>query len=339
MLTLVVIIIALALLFDFVNGMNDAANSIATVVSTRVLTPRQAVAWAAFWNAAAMVFVGTAVAKTVSSVVPAAQADLSLVLAGLVGAIAWAHGCTMAGLPISVSHSLMGGLVGAGWAAQGWGAINFAKLEPTLWFILLAPLIGLVVGAVLMTITYWVFRNSTPRRVDRLARIGQLLSSAAFSLGHGSNDAQKVMGIMTAALVAGGVQQVGASGVPDVQLWVVIAAHTAIGLGTLLGGWKVIQTMGSKLTKLRPEQGFCAEMAGSLVLMGTAVTGIPVSTTHSITGSIMGTGVVKRMRSVRWEVAKKILWAWVLTIPAAALVSAGTYWACQALGLQSIAQR
>lgn len=339
MLTLVVIIIALALLFDFVNGMNDAANSIATVVSTRVLTPRQAVAWAAFWNAAAMVFVGTAVAKTVSSVVPAAQADLSLVLSGLVGAIVWAHGCTMAGLPISVSHSLMGGLVGAGWAAQGWGAINVAKLEPTLWFILLAPLIGMLVGAVMMTLTYWLFRNSTPRRVDRMARVGQLVSSAAFSLGHGSNDAQKVMGIITAALVAGGIQEVGPSGVPDVQLWVVIAAHTAIGLGTLLGGWRVIQTMGSKLTKLRPEQGFCAEVSGSLVLLWTAHSGIPVSTTHSITGSIMGTGVVKRMRSVRWEVAKKILWAWVLTIPAAGLMGALAYWACQAVGLQGIATR
>jgi PiT family inorganic phosphate transporter len=332
MLTLVICIIALALIFDFVNGMNDAANSIATVVSTRVLTPKQAVAWAAFWNAAAMVFVGTAVAGTINKVVPIAQKDVIVVLAGLVGAITWAHGCTMAGLPISVSHSLLGGLVGAGWAAAGWGAIDFERLKPTILFIFLAPLIGMVVGAVLMTLTYWLFRNSTPGKVDRFFRAGQLLSSAGFSLGHGSNDAQKVMGIITLALMAGGLQATN-----KVELWVVIAAHTAIGLGTLLGGWKVIRTMGSKLTKLRPEQGFCAETAGAAVLLYTAITGVPVSTTHSITGSIMGTGVVKRMRSVRWEVAKKILWAWVLTIPCAAAVSALAYWLCKTVGLGNIA--
>jgi PiT family inorganic phosphate transporter len=339
MLTLVIVIVALALVFDFVNGMNDAANSIATVVSTRVLTPKQAVAWAAFWNAAAMVFVGTAVAGTINKVVPLAQKDIIVVLAGLVGAITWAHGCTAVGLPISVSHSLLGGLIGAGWAADGWNAIDFVKLEPTIWFIFLAPIIGLVVGALLMTLTYWIFRNATPGRVDRLFRGGQLLSSAAFSLGHGSNDAQKVMGIITLALVAGGLQPAGVGGkAPEVQLWVVIAAHVAIGMGTLLGGWKVIRTMGSKLTKLRPEQGFCAESAGALVLLFTAKTGIPVSTTHSITGSIMGTGVVRRMRSVRWEIAKKILWAWVLTIPAAGLVSALAYWLCTVTGFSTLAQ-
>jgi inorganic phosphate transporter, PiT family len=335
MLTLVIFIVALALIFDFVNGMNDAANSIATVVSTRVLTPKQAVAWAAFWNAAAMVFVGTAVAGTISKVVPEAQNDLNIVLAGLVGAILWAHACTMAGLPISVSHSLLGGLVGAGYAAKGWDAINFAKLEPTLWFIFLAPVIGMLVGAVLMTLTFWLFRNSHPGKVDRVFRLGQLVSSAGFSLGHGSNDAQKVMGMITLALVAGRLQAGGVGDKPpEVQIWVVIAAHAAIGLGTLLGGWKVIRTMGSKLTKLRPEQGFCAETAGGLVLLFTAHTGIPVSTTHSITGSIMGVGVVKRMRSVRWGMAKKIVWAWVLTIPIAALVSCATYHAALALGVQ-----
>jgi PiT family inorganic phosphate transporter len=333
MLSLVILIVVLALIFDFVNGMNDAANSIATVVSTRVLTPKQAVAWAAFWNAAAMALVGTAVAKTITGVVPAAQDDLLLVLAGLVGAVAWAHGCTSLGLPISVSHSLIGGLVGAGWAAQGWGAIDFTKLEPTLWFIIAAPLIGMAMGAILMTVVYWLFQRSTPAKVDRLFRAGQLLSSAGFSLGHGSNDAQKTMGIITAALIAGDIQARAAPGkLPDVQLWVVIAAHLAIGLGTLMGGWKVIRTMGSKLTKLKPVQGFCAETAGAFVLMGTAVTGIPVSTTHSITGSIMGVGVVKRMRSVRWGVARKIIWAWVLTIPCAAAVSALAYVVLDATG-------
>jgi PiT family inorganic phosphate transporter len=340
MLWLVILIVVLALVFDFVNGMNDAANSIATVVSTRVLTPKQAVAWAAFWNAAAMALVGTAVARTISSVVPAAQQDLTLVLAALVGAVVWAHGCTVLGLPISVSHSLVGGLVGAGWAAQGWGAVNFTKLEPTLWFILLAPVIGLVVGALLMTIVYWVFQSSTPGKVDRWFRLGQLVSSAGFSLGHGSNDAQKTMGIITAALIAGGVYAAPAKGQPpSVELWVIVAAHIAIGLGTLMGGWKVIRTMGSKLTKLKPVQGFCAETAGSLVLLFTAHTGIPVSTTHSITGSIMGVGVVKRMRSVRWGVAKKILWAWVLTIPLAAGMSALTYWLLDLIGLVGYARR
>ncbi len=339
MLTLVIVIVALALVFDFINGMNDAANSIATIVSTRVLTPRQAVAWAAFWNAAAMVFVGTAVAQTVSTVVPPAQKDLMIVLAGLLGAVVWAHGCTKLGLPISVSHSLIGGLVGAGWAAQGTSAINLAKLTPTLWFILLAPMIGLVVGALFMLITFWVFRNVNRARAERTFRVGQLFSSAAFSLGHGSNDAQKVMGIITAALVAGGVQATPAPGeAPHVEFWVIAAAHAAIALGTLLGGWRVIRTMGSKLTKLRPEQGFCAEFSGSLVLLFTAKLGIPVSTTHCITGSIMGTGVVKRMRSVRWDTARKILAAWVLTIPAAAAMGALFYELTQVTGLSAVAK-
>ncbi|MCA9313974.1 MAG: inorganic phosphate transporter [Planctomycetes bacterium] len=334
MLTLVIVIVALALLFDFINGMNDAANSIATIVSTRVLTPKQAVAWAAFWNAAAMALVGTAVAKTVSSVVPPAQQDLMIVLGGLCGAIVWAHGCTKFGLPISVSHSLIGGLVGAGYAAQGMGAINFTKLEPTLWFIILAPVIGMTAGAILMTGIYWLFRNATRSGAERFFRAGQLVSSAMFSVGHGSNDAQKIMGIITAALVAGGVQAAPAAGSsPHVQLWVIVAAHTAIGLGTLLGGWRVIRTMGSKLTKLKPEQGFCAETAGSVVLLFTAKMGIPVSTTHCIAGSIMGTGVVKRARSVRWATAKRILYAWILTIPAAALMGAAFYWLTQVTGL------
>lgn len=339
MLTLVIGIVALALLFDFVNGMNDAANSIATIVSTRVLTPRQAVAWAAFWNAAAMVLVGTAVAKTVSSVVPAAQQDLMIVLGGLLGAIVWAHGCTKVGLPISVSHSLIGGLVGAGWAAQGFGAIHLAKLTPTLWFILLAPIIGLVVGGAFMLAIYWAFRNFHRARADRVFRMGQLFSSAAFSVGHGSNDAQKIMGMITAALVAGGVQAAPAAGeAPHVQLWVIAAAHLAIALGTLLGGWRVIRTMGSKLTKLRTEQGFAAEMSGSLVLLFTARWGIPVSTTHSIAGSIMGSGVVRRMRSVRWGTARKIVGAWVLTIPAAAIMGAAAYHLSQWSGLSALAK-
>ncbi len=334
MLWLVIFIVALALAFDFVNGFHDAANSIATVVSTRVLTPKQAVAWAAFWNFAAVVFVGTAVAKTIVKVIDPAQQSLLCVMAGLVGAVLWAHLCTGWGLPISVSHSLIGGMIGAGVAKAGFGCLNAQAIETVLVFIVVAPLIGLVVGALMMLSVYWLFRHQTPAKVDRLFRAGQLLSSAGFSLGHGSNDAQKTMGIITIALFTAGYQ----SG-RDVQLWVVLAAHTAIGLGTLLGGWNVIRTMGSKLTKLRPEQGFCAETAGALVLMGTALSGIPVSTTHSITGSIMGVGVVKRLRSVRWGVAGKILWAWVFTIPTAAAVSALTYWLLDVSGLTGLVPR
>jgi PiT family inorganic phosphate transporter len=337
MLTLVIGIILIALVFDFLNGMNDAANSIATVVSTRVLTPKQAVAWAAFWNFVAFALLGTEVAKTISGKVLAAGVESEmLVLATLVGAVLWTHLCTAAGLPISVSHALIGGLVGSGVAKAGFAALKADGILKIVLFIFLAPVIGLVAGAILMLLVYWVFRNRTPARVDYFFRSGQLLSSALFSLGHGGNDAQKTMAIITILLMAAYPTYQDSN---QPQIWVVLAAHSAIALGTLMGGWRVIRTMGSKLTKLRPEQGFCAEMAGAGVLWGATFTGIPVSTTHSITGSILGVGSVKRWKAVRWGVVTRILWAWVLTIPAAAVVSGLVYGGLDLVGLTRVSLR
>jgi PiT family inorganic phosphate transporter len=338
MLALVIAIVVLALLFDFVNGMNDAANSIATVVSTRVMTPKQAVAWAAFWNFIAFLVLGTAVAVSISKVtVPEVNSEM-FVLASLVGAIAWAHTCTHFGLPISVSHSLIGGLIGAAMAKSGfdWSVLRAEEIEKIVLFIFVAPLIGLAVGMVLMIAVYWLFRNQHPAKVDRVFRAGQILSSGAFALGHGGNDAQKTMAIITLVLLAAYPSYQTDN---DPHLWVVLAAHTAIGLGTLLGGWKVVRTMGTKLTKLRPVQGFCAETAGASVLIGTTLLGIPVSTTHSITGSIMGVGAVKRFSAVRWGVAMKILWAWILTIPCAAAVSGLAYWILDVTGVTGLVGR
>jgi PiT family inorganic phosphate transporter len=331
-------IIVLALVFDFYNGMNDAANSIATVVSTRVLTPRQAVAWAAFWNFVAAFVLGTAVAKTIFNVVDPEVSSEMMVLSLLLGAIVWTHVCTVAGLPISVSHALIGGMIGAAMAKTGFdlSVLNVAKIENILLFIVLAPLIGMVVGYVMMLATYLLLWNQTPHRVDRVFRWGQLLSSAGFSLGHGGNDAQKTMAIITLTLAAA-FPSYQADG--EVKIWVILSAHAAIALGTLMGGWAVIQTMGAKLTKLRPVQGFCAETSGALVLLWTTLVGTPVSTTHSITGSILGVGVVRRFKAVRWGIATRILWAWVLTIPASAAVSGGVYWLFDVTGLVALAER
>jgi PiT family inorganic phosphate transporter len=342
MLGLVLFTIGLALVFDFYNGMNDAANSVATVVSTRVLTPRQAVVWAAFWNFVAAFLFGTAVAKAIhGSVLAGESISPTLVLSTLVGAILWTHVCTRLGLPISVSHALIGGLVGAGLAKAGFdfAVLKADGLVKVGIFIFLAPVIGLVGGVILMLVVYWLFRNRRPARVDRIFRVGQLFSAAAFSLGHGGNDAQKTMGIITMALVAGGFltapidPATGKLLAPHVPLWVVLSAHAAIALGTMIGGWSVIRTMGTRLTKLKPVQGFCAETAGAVVLFGVTAAGIPVSTTHSITGSIMGVGSVRRLRAVRWGVATRILWAWVLTIPCAAVVSGATYLLADLVGL------
>jgi inorganic phosphate transporter, PiT family len=338
MFELVLVTIGLALVFDFYNGMNDAANSIATIVSTRILGPRQAVAWAAFWNFVAAFVFGTAVAKSIhSGILRVDSISQVAVLSALVGAIAWTAVCTHWGLPISVSHSLIGGLIGAGLvhAAFDVEVLQLAKIGRVGLFIFLAPLIGLAGGAVLMVAVYRIFRRATPGRVDRVFRTGQLVSAAAFSLGHGANDAQKTMGIITMALAACAdtrhlVERAGEFHVP---YWVVLSAHAAIAVGTLVGGAKVIRTMGSRLTKLRPVQGFCAEGAAAILLFGTAHAGIPVSTTHSVTGSIMGVGAVRRWKAVRWGIATKIVWAWVLTIPCAALVSGLTYAALHLLGL------
>lgn len=320
-LTLTIIIIALV--FDFLNGMNDAANSIATIVATKVLTPKVAVLWAAFFNFAAAFIFGVHVAMTIGTgIIETAIVDNYLILSVLIGSIIWTHFCTHYGFPISVSHALIGGLVGSAIIKAGFSSLIPGGLIKVSVFIILSPIIGLFLGAVFMIIVTWIFRNSKVKTVDKKFRIGQLISSAAFSLGHGTNDAQKTMGIISVLLFSNGYL----GNEFYVPYWVVIISYTAIGLGTLAGGWKVIKTMGMKLTHLRPIGGFCAETAGALVLIGTAISGIPVSTTHTITGSIMGVGMVKRLTAVKWGVAGKIIWAWILTIPATAACSALVYY-------------
>ena len=322
MLTVVVFIVAVALVFDFINGFHDAANSIATVVSTRVLTPLQAVVWAAFFNFVAAFGFGVHVATTVGKgVVDPRLVDQWVILAGLVGAIAWDLVTWYFGLPTSSSHALIGGFAGAALAKAGFGALVVGGLVKIGVFMVLAPLIGLGVGFAMMLLTLLTFRNQTPGRVDRVFRRGQLLSAAAYSLGHGTNDAQKTMGIIAMLLFTTG--HLG----PEfyVPIWVILAAHAAIALGTLAGGWRIVKTMGMRITKLRPIGGFSAETAGAITLIGTALGGIPVSTTHTITGAIMGVGAIQRFSAVRWGVAGRIVWAWILTIPASAIV-AGAAW-------------
>jgi inorganic phosphate transporter, PiT family len=318
-LTVVVFIVLVALIFDFINGFHDAANSIATVVSTRVLTPLQAVAWAAFFNFVAAFGFGVSVAATVGKgVVEPATVDQWVILAGLTGAIVWDLVTWYWGLPTSSSHALIGGFAGAAVAKGGLGALIPAGLVKIGVFMVLAPFIGLTVGFALMLATVWTFRRATPGRVDWVFRRLQLVSAAAYSLGHGTNDAQKTMGIIAVLLFSTG--HLGSTFY--IPFWVIMAAHAAIGLGTLSGGWRIVKTMGMRITKLRPVGGFCAETAGALTLIGTAVAGIPVSTTHTITGSIMGVGSLQRFSAVRWGVAGRILWAWVMTIPASAFVAA-----------------
>jgi inorganic phosphate transporter, PiT family len=322
MLTLVAFIVVVALVFDFINGFHDAANSIATVVSTRVLTPLQAVVWAAFFNFVAAFGFGVQVATTVGKgVVAAAVVDQWVILAGLAGAIAWDLITWYWGLPTSSSHALIGGFAGAAVVKAGFGSLVAAGLIKIGVFMILAPLIGLAVGFALMVLTINVFKNETPGRVDKIFRRGQLLSAAAYSLGHGTNDAQKTMGIIAVLLFSTG--HLG----PEfyVPFWVILAAHAAMGLGTMAGGWRIVKTMGMRITKLRPVGGFCAEAAGALTLIGTAVGGIPVSTTQTISGSIMGVGAIQRFSAVRWGVAGRIITAWLLTIPASALIAAGTW--------------
>jgi PiT family inorganic phosphate transporter len=322
----VVALICVALIFDFINGFHDAANSIATVVSTRVLTPGKAVIWAAFFNFIAAFTFGTAVAKTVGSgLVDISVVTFAVIFAGLMGAIVWDMITWYYGLPTSSSHALIGGYAGAAITKAGWSAIIFSGWTKTLIFIVLAPLIGMTLGFLLMVLIMWTFRSTAPGRVDHWFRRLQLVSAAAYSLGHGGNDAQKTMGIIAGALVAGGYLGLDQGKLP-IPLWVVLAAHAAIALGTLSGGWRIIHTMGSKITKLQPVGGFAAETGGAISLFTATHLGIPVSTTHTITGAIIGVGSIRRLSAVRWGVAGKIVWAWVLTIPASALISAFTYW-------------
>ena len=328
MLTLVVFIVLVALVFDFINGFHDAANSIATVVSTRVLTPLQAVVWAAFFNFVAAFGFGVHVATTVGKgVVDANVVDQWVILAGLVGAITWDLITWYWGLPTSSSHALIGGFAGAALVKAGFGSLVASGLIKIGVFMVLAPVIGAVVGFTMMLLTMWAFRNQTPGRVDRVFRRGQLVSAAAYSLGHGTNDAQKTMGIVAVLLFT--------TGHLDhfhVPVWVILSAHAALALGTMAGGWRIVKTMGMRITKLRPVGGFCAETAGAITLIGTALGGIPVSTTQTISGSIMGVGAIQRFSAVRWGVAGRILWAWVLTIPASALVAAATWMLLRLLG-------
>jgi PiT family inorganic phosphate transporter len=318
-------IIVTALVFDYINGFHDAANSIATVVSTRVLSPGRAVVWAAFFNFIAAFGFGTAVAKTVG----AGMVDLSVVtygviFAGLMGAILWNLITWYWGLPTSSSHALFGGYGGAAVAKAGFGAIIVSGWTKTLIFIVLAPLIGMSVGLLIMNSIYFFFAQTTPSRIDRWFRRLQLASAAGFSLMHGANDAQKTMGIIAGALVTGGYLQMENGELP-IPFWVIIAAHTAIGLGTLSGGWRIIHTMGSKITKLRPEGGFAAETGAAVAIYTATALGVGISTTHTITGAIVGVGATRRLSAVRWGVARQIVWAWVGTIPAAGAIGAGTY--------------
>jgi len=322
----VVALIGVALVFDFINGFHDAANSIATVVSTRVLTPGKAVIWAAFFNFVAAFTFGTAVAKTVGAgLVDISIVSFSVIFAGLIGAIIWDLITWYYGLPTSSSHALIGGYAGAAVTKAGWGAIILSGWTKTLVCIVLAPLIGMVLGFTLMVAILWIFQSTPPGRVDRWFRRLQLVSAAAYSLGHGGNDAQKTMGIIAGALVAGNYLALDNGHLP-IPLWVVLAAHAAIALGTLSGGWRIIHTMGSKITKLTPVGGFAAETAGAISLFTATHLGVPVSTTHTITGAIIGVGSIKRLSAVRWGIAGRIVWAWILTIPASAFIAAVTYW-------------
>ena len=316
---LVSFIVLIALLFDYINGFHDAANSIATVVSTRVLTPMQAVVWAAFFNFVAAFGFGVNVARTIGKdVVEASVVDLWVILAGLAGAILWDLITWLYGLPTSSSHALIGGFAGAAVVKAGWRALLPAGLIKIGVFIVLSPLVGLALGFTAMVGVLWLFHRTAPGRVDRLFRRLQLVSAAFYSLGHGTNDAQKTMGIIAILLFSTGY--LGSEFY--VPYWVILAAHAAIALGTFAGGWRIVKTMGMRITKLRPVGGFCAETAGAATLLGTAIAGIPVSTTHTITGAIVGVGATQRLSAVRWGIAGRIVWAWILTIPFSAVIAA-----------------
>jgi len=336
-LVLLIVTVITALIFDFLNGFHDAANSIATVVSTRVLSPKLAVLWAAAFNFLAAFFLGIAVAKTIGTgMIRLDIITQYVVLGALIGAIFWDVVTWLLGLPTSSSHALIGGYAGAAMAraaaVHGWrsapSVIIASGWTKTLIFIVVAPVMGFVIGFGLMIAMYWIFQHRSPMQVDKLFRKLQLLSAAAHSLGHGGNDAQKTMGIVAGALYTAGVMRKEdfAASWGHWHWPIILAAHLAIALGTYFGGWRIVHTMGSKITKLKPVGGFCAETAGAITLFGTALAGIPVSTTHTITGAIVGVGTTNRISAVRWGVARRIVWAWILTIPASALVAMLAYW-------------
>jgi PiT family inorganic phosphate transporter len=324
----VIALIAVALTFDYINGFHDAANSIATVVSTRVLTPGQAVIWAAVFNFLAAFTFGTAVASTIGrGMIDISIVTSTVIFGGLFGAIVWDLITWYVGLPTSSSHALVGGYAGAAIAKAGFGSLIPSGWTKTLIFIVLSPVIGMVLALIISVIALWIFRGFRPARVDKWFRRLQLLSAAAYSLGHGTNDAQKTMGIVAGLLFTAGYLHEF-----YIPLWVILMAHAAIALGTLTGGWRIVHTMGSKITKLQPFGGFAAESAGAITLFAASSMGIPVSTTHTITGAIIGVGATKRLSAVRWGVARQIVWAWVLTIPAAAIIAAVTYRVCVLFG-------
>jgi len=332
--TIVIITVIIALLFDVVNGFHDAANSIATIVSTKVLSPKFAVLWAAFFNFIAMFVFAPRVANTIAKIVAIDSIDpafVYVVLSALLGAIIWDLITWWLGLPTSSSHALIGGLVGAGIAHSGMEVINWHKLAETATFIPVAPLLGFGLGFLLMVIVYWIFRRWTPKKVDVVFRKGQIISAALYSLGHGGNDAQKTMGVIVAVLLAAGIFQ------PDIELslfhwntlWIILSCHLAMAIGTAMGGWRIVKTMGMKLTKLKPVHGFAAETSGAITLFFATHLGIPVSTTHTISGSIIGVGSVTNISGIKWKIAMNIVLAWVLTIPASALVSALSFYIFQ----------
>jgi inorganic phosphate transporter, PiT family len=320
--TELIVIIFLVLVFDFINGFHDAANSIATVVSTRVLSPRVAVVWAAFFNFAAFLFFGLHVAHTVAKgIVKPDVVDLTVIGSGLVASIIWNLFTWWRGIPSSSSHTMVGGFVGAAMAKAGIGAIFVPEVLKITSFIFLAPLIGIIISVIFSIMVLHICKDSSPYSVDKYFRKLQLVSSAAYSLGHGSNDAQKMMGIIFVALISKGYLTL----TDEIPLWVVLSCHAAIALGTLSGGWRIVRTMGQRITKLRPFEGFSAETAGAITLFGTAFAGIPVSTTHTITGCIIGSGITKRLSAVKWKVTYKLIWAWVLTIPVSAVLAMFIY--------------
>ena len=317
----VVALIGVALAFDYINGFHDAANSIATVVSTRVLTPGQAVVWAAVFNFLAAFTFGTAVASTIGQgMIDITVVTSAVIFGGLLGAILWDLITWYVGLPTSSSHALVGGYAGAAIAKAGWASLIASGWTKTLIFIVLSPLIGMALALIITLVTQVMFQNFRPARVDLWFRRLQLLSAAAYSLGHGTNDAQKTMGIIAGLLFTAGYLHEF-----SIPIWVILTAHAAIALGTLTGGWRIVHTMGSKITKLQPFGGFAAETAGAITLFGASSFGIPVSTTHTITGAIIGVGATRRLSAVRWGVARQIVWAWLLTIPASATIGALTF--------------